>query len=223
MAAQGGGGGNVVLAILSGNTNSVPEDTVLFHQLSANKSVTWSLVGGADQARFELSGSVLRWASNGTKDFDAPNDADTNNTYIVNVRATDSASNTADQTVTVTVTQVDTTPTAFSFVDVTDAALSTVYESNAIIVAGINTNSPLTITGGEYSINGAAYASSAVSVNLGDSIKVRGTSSSSNSTAVNVALTIGGVSDTYTITTVAAGASTAGEPIGLLLILTKAA
>jgi hypothetical protein len=39
-----------------------------------------------------------------TKDFETPDDADTNNTYVVTVRATDTATNTTDQTITITVT-----------------------------------------------------------------------------------------------------------------------
>lgn len=92
--------------ITSSDTASVAENAALSHALTANESVTWSLVGGADQARFELSGSTLRWLSDGTKDFEIPDDADTNNTYVVTVRATDDALNTADQTITVTVTDV---------------------------------------------------------------------------------------------------------------------
>jgi hypothetical protein len=64
-------------------------------------------------------------------------DGGANNTYVVTVRATDGASNTTDQTITVTVTDVDEIPSAFSFTDVTDAALSTVYTSDAIEVAGM--------------------------------------------------------------------------------------
>jgi len=93
--------------ITSGNTDSVPEATVLVHALTANETVTWSIVGGADAARFEISGSTLRWTGNGVKDFEAPNDADTNNSYVVTVRATDLASNHTDQTVTVTVADVN--------------------------------------------------------------------------------------------------------------------
>lgn len=93
--------------ITSGNSVSVAENVTLSHVLTANESVTWSLVGGADQARFELSGSTLRWLSNGTKNFEAPDDADTNNTYIVTVRATDTALQTTDQTITATVTDAD--------------------------------------------------------------------------------------------------------------------
>ena len=49
---------------------------------------------------------TLRWASNGIKDYEAPNDADTNNVYLVQVRATDGLSNTADQSIAVTVTDI---------------------------------------------------------------------------------------------------------------------
>lgn len=95
--------------ITSTNTASVAEGIVLAKTLTANETVTWSIVGGADQAQFEISGSTLRWASNGTKDYESPADSDSNNTYVVTVRATDTATptpNTTDQTITVTVTDV---------------------------------------------------------------------------------------------------------------------
>jgi hypothetical protein len=92
--------------ITSANTANVAENATLSHTLTANETVTWSTVGGVDEDKFEISGSTLRWASNGTKDYEAPDDNNTNNTYVVNVRATDTAGNTADQTITVTVTDV---------------------------------------------------------------------------------------------------------------------
>jgi hypothetical protein len=102
------------------------------------------------------------------------------------------------------VTGTDTTPNAFTFTDATNVALSTLTESNAITVSGIDAPATMTITGGQYQINGGAWASSSTTVVATNTVKVRGTSSASNSTAVNVTLTIGGVSDTFTITTVAA-------------------
>jgi hypothetical protein len=115
--------------ITSSATVSNPENSTLLHTLAANEAVTWSIVGGADQARFELSGSTLRWLANGVKDFEAPNDADTNNTYIVQVRATDLASLTTNQTITVTVT------------DVSEGAGTTVIEVDGIVAtfAGVQT------------------------------------------------------------------------------------
>lgn len=101
---------------------------------------------------------------------------------------------------------VDTTPNAFSFTDATGVDLSTVSASNSITVSGINAPSAISVTGGEYEKNGSGtWTGSAGTVVNGDTVKVRGTSSASNSTAVNVVLTIGGVSDTYTITTVSLG------------------
>jgi len=90
------------------------ENDVLAHTLTSNKVVTWSIIGGADAAKFEISGSTLRWLGDGVKDFETPDDADASNTYIVQVRATDFSSNTVDQTVTVTVTDVAEVPPGFA-------------------------------------------------------------------------------------------------------------
>jgi hypothetical protein len=104
--------------ITSASSANYAENSTLSHSLTANEAVTWSIVGGADQARFEISGSTLRWAGNGTKDYETPNDADTNNTYVVQVRATDGANNTTDQTITITVTDVgEGSPKAYTYRD----------------------------------------------------------------------------------------------------------
>jgi len=90
--------------ITSSNTVSNVENMVLTHVLTANEPATFVIVGGVDMARFEISGSTLRWAGNGTKDFEAPDDSDANNTYQVQVSATDLAANmSTPQTITVTV------------------------------------------------------------------------------------------------------------------------
>lgn len=92
---------------ITSNANiSVAENAQLAHALTANESVTWALVGGADVARLEVSGSTLRWIGNGTKDFEAPNDFNTNNVYEVIVQATDPTGNVSTQDMTVTVTNV---------------------------------------------------------------------------------------------------------------------
>lgn len=94
-------------AITSSNTVSVAENAVLSKALTSDQTVTWTITGGADAARFELNAATLRWLSNGMKDFETPNDSDTNNTYIVTVTATNATSGmTASQTITVTVTNV---------------------------------------------------------------------------------------------------------------------
>ena len=97
----------------------------------------------------------------------------------------------------------DTTPNPFSFTDQTGIALSTTVTSNAITVAGINAPSAISISGGLYSINGGGYVATAGTVNNGNSITVRLISSPNYSTTTNALLTIGGVSDTFSVTTLA--------------------
>lgn len=97
----------------------------------------------------------------------------------------------------------DSTPDAFTFTDVTGQALSSTITSNTITVTGINVASAISITGGTYSVNGGGYASSPSTVSKDDTVTVRVTSSASYGTAVNGVLTVGGVSDTFTVTTFA--------------------
>lgn len=108
----------------------------------------------------------------------------------------------------------DTAPDEFTFTDVSNASLSTQYTSNTITVAGIDASTTVIITGGTYSKNGAAYTSDAGTAVVGDTFTVRHTSSAYYSTATNTVLTIGGISDTYTTTTIA-------NPSGANLLLTQ--
>jgi hypothetical protein len=119
----------------------------------------------------------------------------------------DSGDGTWGDAATQTIEVVDEVPDAFSFVDATNAPLTTVITSDAVVPTGYDT-ADISVTGGEYSINGGAFTASAGTVVAGDSIRARGTSSGSNSTTVNVAVTIGGVSDTFSITTLAASSGT---------------
>ena len=96
----------------------------------------------------------------------------------------------------------DTTPDPFTFTDQTGVALSTLVTSNIITVTGINAAAAISITGGEYSVNDGAFTSVNGSVSNGNTVKVRQTSSVSYNTITNTVLTIGGVSDTFSVTTI---------------------
>lgn len=139
----------------------------------------------------------------------------------VRVRGTSSASNSSTVNVVLniggvtdtysitTVAAADTVPDAFTFTDATNVAVSTVSTSNSVTITGINAAAPINVTGGQYEKNlSGTWTGTAGTAVSGDTVKVRGTSSASNSTAVNVVLDVGGVTDTYTITTVAAGTDT---------------
>ena len=108
---------------------------------------------------------------------------------------------------TFTSTTGDTTPATFTFTDVTGVDQTKVYESNAITVSGITAPASIAVTAGsassEYQINGGAWSAGATvgTVSNGNTVKVRHTSSNTDTTVTNTTLTIGGVSDTYTTTT----------------------
>jgi hypothetical protein len=99
---------------------------------------------------------------------------------------------------------VGTTPEPFTFTPQTGVALNTLITSNTIAVSGINAPSPISITGGTYSINGGAYTSGGVTVNNGDTVTVRVMSSGINLSPRTATLTIGGVSGSFSVTTMAA-------------------
>ena len=88
------------------STKSVAEGTTAVHTFTANESVTWSLNGGTDAGRFQIDASTGALTFIAAPDYEAPNDSDTNNTYVVTVKATDAAGNVSNQTLTVTVTDV---------------------------------------------------------------------------------------------------------------------
>ncbi len=98
----------------------------------------------------------------------------------------------------------DTTPDAFSFTDQTGVAVSTVISSNTITISGINTATPISISDGEYAINGGTFRSTASTISTGQTVQVRQTSSASFSTTTNAALTVGSMSDTFSVTTLPA-------------------
>lgn len=99
---------------------------------------------------------------------------------------------------------VDTTPNAFSFAQKTGAALAEPVISGDIVVSGINSGAPVSVTGGEYSIDGGVYTGAAGSVTNNQVIRVRLMAASQFSTVAQAVLTIGGVSATFSAVTVAA-------------------
>ena len=86
---------------------SVNEGTTAVHTFSAGEPVTWTLVGGNDQGRFAINPSTGALTFVAAPDYESPADADTNNTYVLIVEAKDADGNTSQQTVTVTVLDLD--------------------------------------------------------------------------------------------------------------------
>lgn len=97
----------------------------------------------------------------------------------------------------------DTTPASFSFTAATGAALSSTSMSNVITVSGINAAAPISVDNGEYSIDGGTYTSSPGTITNGQTVQVRLTNSQNFAATTTATLTIGGVSATFTSTTLA--------------------
>lgn len=112
----------------------------------------------------------------------------------------------------------DTTPDQFTFADRFNVATSTEITSDPVTITGIDAAADITVTGGTYNINGGAFTADPGTVVNGDSVRARHTSSASASTATNTAVTIGGVSDTFTSTT--AGAANPSET-GVIAIIAR--
>jgi uncharacterized delta-60 repeat protein len=127
----------------------------------------------------------------------------------------------AVQTVTI-VSDDDTTPNAFFFVDLSGAARSTVMTSNAVTITGINTPAPISVTGGTYSIGcNGTFTATAGTISNGQAVCVRHTSSASFGTATSTTLTVGGVSDTFTTTTAVGYALTVSQTGGVAGLVTS--
>ncbi|MGL4235802.1 hypothetical protein [Tabrizicola sp.] len=112
------------------SAKTVDEGQTAVTTMTANKAVGWALFGGADAGAFAIDTTtgVLTFLT--APDFEMPTDADANNTYVVTVQATDSSGYTAQQTVTVTVVDLDDTPPL-----ITGAAAASVPEGQTAVAA----------------------------------------------------------------------------------------
>jgi len=135
-----------------------------------------------------------------------------NNDDTVVVRHTSSANSTTatntvlsiggvSDTFTSVTLATDTTPNQFVFADKFNVPLNSITLSNSIIVTGINSLTSITVTDGEYNVNGGAYTSAKGVVNNVDNVVVRHTSSENIATVTSTTLTIGGINDIFSSTT----------------------
>ena len=94
----------------SSSSISIKENNLVIHTLSANESVTWSLNDSLDSSSFSINASTGTLSFTSAPDYETPYDNDSNNQYLLDVRATDLAGNYSDQALTVSILDVDETP-----------------------------------------------------------------------------------------------------------------
>jgi hypothetical protein len=97
------GGGDTAAVSIPENTTAV---TTVVASDPDSSSLTYSIVGGSDAGKFQINASSGALSFIAAPDFEIPGDSDHNNTYVVQVRASD-GSLTDNQTITVSVTDVN--------------------------------------------------------------------------------------------------------------------
>jgi hypothetical protein len=124
---------------------------------------------------------------------------------VIAYNATDNAGNVAvEVTRTVNVVASDSTPNQFTFTDVSNAELNTLYESIHQLT-GVDVGQTVTATNGQVSNDGgASWSSSAQFVSGQTYVKAALTTTSANSIANTVTVTVNGISDVFIVTTKAA-------------------
>jgi sugar lactone lactonase YvrE len=95
---------------------------------------------------------------------------------------------------------LDTTPDAFSFTPVSNAALGSEISSDSVTISGINTPADISISGGTYAIDGSAFSAAASKVANGQKIVVKLASSAVPATTSKATLTIGGLAADFVVT-----------------------
>lgn len=135
------------------------------------------------------------------------------------VRHTSSAANATAVSTTLTVDTVsaafssttvdaimpDTTPESFTFVDRNDVARTVPVISAPVTITGLTAVAPVLVTGGDYSIGCTGpFVLTPGTVANDQTICVRHTSAAAYSAQTSTTLTVGGISDVFTSTTVAA-------------------
>jgi len=104
----------------SSNSANVAENTTAVLTVNATdadlpaQTVTYSITGGADQAKFSIDASTGELTFQAAPDYENPADADTDNVYEVQVTANDGNGATTSQAISVTVTDANDAPTITS-------------------------------------------------------------------------------------------------------------
>ncbi|HUH23417.1 MAG TPA: RHS repeat domain-containing protein [Brevundimonas sp.] len=101
-------------------------------------------------------------------------------------------------------TTADTTPNAFDLGAAVTGSAGAWAASSIVTIGGVNAAAPVTISGGQYRINGGAWQTAAGSISAGQTIQVQVQAPAAGGASQTATLSIGGVSDTFAVTTVVA-------------------
>ena len=174
-------------------SSDIASNTVTIGGVEAQVAV--SVTGGTvsiNGGPLVTSGMV---ANGGTVVAHATSSANFNTRVIASVTV-----GTASRNFLVTTRQPDTTPDAFAFTAVTNAALNTDIASNTVTVGGVEVPVAVSVTGGTVSINGGPLVTSGT-VSNGGTVVAHATSSANANTRVIASVVIGTVARNFLVTT----------------------
>ena len=124
--------------------------------------------------------------------------------YTYSVKACDSAGNCSARSATASATTlVSTTPNNFFINSKFSVPRGSVQVSDSITITGIGAPVAISVTAGAYSIDGGAFTANPGTIVNGQSVVVRLTSSPNYATELSSTLTVGGVSATFSVRTIA--------------------
>lgn len=98
-------------------------------------------------------------------------------------------------------TEGNSVPNQFDFVDREDVPQNQYILSTIITIQGLTMPSPITVSGGEYSVNGGSWTNNSGTIQPNDTVQLRIMSSPDITTTTSMSVNIGGVSDTFSVTT----------------------
>ena len=181
---------------------SIAENSTAVHTFTADESVTWSR-SGTDSSFFAItSGGVLTITA---RDFESPADNGANNTYIVTVTATDTAGNATNQSLTVTITNVNEAPTISTASSNPTHAISQAENISSVLTyTGSDVDAGTTLT---WSISGTDSSFFAINSSSGvltftsaPDFESAADNGANNSYIVTITLSDGSLTDTQTLT-----------------------
>ena len=106
----------------------------------------------------------------------------------------------------------DTTPDDFNFTAQTGVQLSQWIESNSATITGIDVAVSISVSNGQYRINGGTYTSEPGTISAGQTLQIRHQSAANSLTTVTTTATVGTVSRDFSSTTLQASTSPDSTP-----------
>lgn len=173
------------------NTLTV-SNPITVSSISGNTSI--SIEGGQYSINGGTYGSNSGFVANG-------------NTVVVRQTSSVSYSDTSQTTLTIgglsasfAVTTVS-DQNLFGFVNQTNAAQNMVVTSNAVVVSGLSGPTAISVSNGEYSIDGSAYTNAAGTIANGQILSLQQQTSPLLATQLDTLLSLGGSTDAFSVTT----------------------